>query len=225
MLCPSRGCKLFIGSLLLVTLLLTVSYHFADTAIALYVHHSDPIRGALVAVLGSLPGLVGTEDGVDVPDFLGELTAVLTAISWIGYFLRARLGIYDCHTLFLKSVAVALPWAFAAKTFAKLIFGRINTRIWVADSSLADGFHWFAGGGAYNGFPSGHMAVLTPLFVAIWCCYPRFRMLCVAGLTGLGLALIATGYHFLSDVIAGTYLGLLVYFGSYRWSSRRRDAL
>jgi hypothetical protein len=37
------------------------------------------------------------------------------------------------------------------------------------------------------------------------------RAACLAGIVALGVALIATGQHFLSDVIAGGYIGWVVF--------------
>ncbi|HEX9137433.1 MAG TPA: phosphatase PAP2 family protein, partial [Nitrospirota bacterium] len=74
------------------------------------------------------------------------------------------------------------------------------------------GFHWFIGGGDLNAFPSGHMSVLTPLIISLWRFYPRYRTFFLALGLALGGALIMTNSHFLSDVIAGAYLGLLVDF-------------
>ena len=55
------------------------------------------------------------------------------------------------------------------------------------------------------------MLVLTPLFIALWHFYPRYRLYYgIAGLC-LGAALIVTEYHFLSDVIAGACIGAAVY--------------
>jgi membrane-associated phospholipid phosphatase len=73
-------------------------------------------------------------------------------------------------------------------------------------------FNWFHGAGI-GCFPSGHMTVFTAFGVAIWYSYPRCRRLTALGLVLLGMALIVTDYHFLSDVIAGAYVGLLLDHG------------
>ena len=78
------------------------------------------------------------------------------------------------------------------------------------------GFHWFHGGGFYDGFPSWHMAVFAALIAALWRFYPRCRSICLFFLLALASALIVTNYHFLGDVLAGAYLGVLVEEVSYR---------
>ena len=52
--------------------------------------------------------------------------------------------------------------------------------------------------------------------VACWLFFPRYRAACLAAIGGLGIALVATDYHFLSDVIAGGYLGLVILVGTDR---------
>ena len=60
------------------------------------------------------------------------------------------------------------------------------------------------------------MAVFTALIIALWRFYPRYRPAYAGFLSVLALALIVTDYHFLSDVIAGAYLGLIVHFCTLR---------
>jgi membrane-associated phospholipid phosphatase len=205
----------FVVSGIVVLAITVLSIVFLDHAVALFAYHNDRIRAAIHALLSGIPGLAKPSN--EIPDFLAPLTLVITVLSWSGYFLRRRRGVFDHHTLFFKVVGTAVPLAFLGKSVTKFIFGRVNTRVWVADPSLVDSFHWFAGGGMFNGFPSGHMAVLVPLVVALWQFYPVYRPLYGAALTGLAAALVLTSYHFVSDVIAGGYLGLLVYCFSLKF--------
>ncbi len=73
-------------------------------------------------------------------------------------------------------------------------------------------FRWLHGAGTYNGFPSGHMAVFTVLVIALCRFYPQYRSAFLGFLSVLALALIATDYHFRSDIIGGVYLGWIVHF-------------
>ena len=60
------------------------------------------------------------------------------------------------------------------------------------------------------------MAVFTTLAVACRLFFPKARAACLAGIVALGVALIATGQHFLSDLIAGGYIGWVVLAGTDR---------
>ena len=193
-----------------ITLALVVlSILYVDQPVALYIHHNDPIRILINMLLSAISGAKNPNN--EIADFLAPMTLVIVIISWTGYWLRAHHGRFDYHTYFFKIVGSAVPIAFMAKTITKFAFGRINTRVWVSDPTLGDNFHWFDGGGNYNGFPSGHMTVLVPLFIALWQFYPALRPLWGVALAGLAISMVLTDYHFVSDIIAGTYLGILVY--------------
>jgi membrane-associated phospholipid phosphatase len=53
------------------------------------------------------------------------------------------------------------------------------------------------------------MMVFTAFFAALWHFYPRYRSISVGLLLVLASALVMTDHHYLSDVIAGAYLGLI----------------
>lgn len=210
---PLKFALITVATLVLVIL----SILYLDQPVALFAYHNHPLRIVIHFLLGTLKGSSSTN--TDIPDFLAPMTLVITIVSWIVYWARALRGDFDQHTYFFKMVGTALPFAYLAKIVTKFTFGRILTRIWVSNPTLGSNFHWFNGGGNYNGFPSGHMAVLVPLFIALWHFYPRLKLLWGAAVGCLAIALVLTDYHFVSDVIAGSYLGLLVYCLCLKWQS------
>lgn len=69
------------------------------------------------------------------------------------------------------------------------------------------GLNWFAGS-ASSSFPSGHM-VLASAFAGVFMSYYRASVRALSALLLLGAALLVLGdWHFVSDVIAGAFLGL-----------------
>ena len=108
-----------------------------------------------------------------------------------------------------------MPVAYVTKLMLKYLFGRMNTRVWL-ENQVDHSFHWFHGGGQYASFPSGHMAVFAALAGACWLFFPKYRVACLAVMIALGFAMVATDYHYLSDVIAGGYLGLVILAGTDR---------
>ena len=144
----------------------------------------------------------------DIPDLLVYLVIAGTLIMWIIYFYRSREKKNDVTMKFLKLAATSLPTAFLLKLFFQFMFGRTHTRLFVqAHQPLR--FDWFHGIG-FGCFPSGHMTVFTAFGIAVWLYYPHYRRPVIITLLILGAALIATDYHFLSDVIAGAYLGIII---------------
>ncbi len=129
------------------------------------------------------------------------------------YLRRVRRGSRDEKTRFFLLSGTAMPVAFVTKQMLKHIFGRMNTRAWL-ENPVDLSFHWFHGrGGPYGSFPSGHMAVFATLAAACWLFFPKYRVASLAVMIALGFALVATDYHYLSDVIAGGYFGLVVFVG------------
>ncbi len=202
---------------MVVVLLLICSYYLLDARIALFI--SKVWRSHVrLAIFSS-----------NIPDFLFLLVCLITVIAGTGYFYLAHKGIYNTHTRFFQLVALTIPIAFALKCILKYLVGRINTRFWLLHPSFKE-FQWFHGVGNYTSFPSGHMAVFMALIIALWRFYPRYRSLYVGFLSVLALALIVTDYHFISDVLAGVYLGFIVNyfthlgitFFSDRWTRSRQ---
>jgi membrane-associated phospholipid phosphatase len=151
----------------------------------------------------------------DIPDFLFLTVCITTVFAYIIYRARSRKGIYNRETIFFQLIMYSVPATYAVKFILKYVFGRTNTREWLLKPDLY-GFHWFQGSGSYAGFPSGHMAVFTALTASLWRFYPRYRVIYALFLLTLAVALIATNYHFLSDVVAGAYLGVIVEACTYK---------
>jgi len=142
-----------------------------------------------------------------VPDFLPYLVGIGTILIWAIYFYRLHKKKIGVKTQFLQLAGTALPVANLLKTFFQFVFGRTNIREWLIVGKPPV-FNWFnkIGSGC---FPSGHMTVFVAFGTAFLFYYPQYRRKVLIILVLLGAALIATDYHFLSDVIAGAYLGFI----------------
>lgn len=157
----------------------------------------------------------------DIPDALLLMVCGITAFACVIYRIRIKKKLFNKHTGFFHLIMYAVPASYVVKSVLKFIFGRINTREWLLHPEMY-GFHWFQGGGLNAGFPSGHMAVFTALAASLWRFYPRYRIAYSIYLLTLAIALVATNYHFLSDVVAGTYLGVVVEACIYKLLGRQR---
>ena len=209
-----HGCGLFDRHViimiifLLLTVGLTFCNYFVDREIAIFVDrvfYRNPVWFKYTGV---------------IPDVLFLLVCVTTVSAFVCYLYRVRKGIYDEGTKFFQLVTFAIPASFLIKGVLKFVFGRIDTRIWLEHHDLY-GFHFFQGGGNYGGFPSGHMMVFATFVAALRRRYPRYNSLYLFFLVLLAAALITTNYHFLSDVVAGAYLGVLVEAASHKALSWR----
>ena len=94
----------------------------------------------------------------------------------------------------------------------KEVFGRTWPNTWVNNnpSYFSDGtfgFNFFHGGIGYASLPSGHMAAVTAVAVVLWFARPQLRWVSVLACGLVAVGLIGTNYHWLSDIIAGTFVG------------------
>ncbi len=181
----------------LTVIIVTICIRFFDKMLAVYISRL------------SFNGKLWHRLTADIPDTLFLAVCIITVFALVCYLTRKNKGIFDKVTKLSHLVMYAVPASFIVKSLCKYVFGRINTREWLIRPE-SYGFHWFHGGGAYGGFPSGHMAVFTALTAALWRFYPRQRSILLLLPLFLAVALVVTNYHFLSDVIAGAYLGVIV---------------
>lgn len=188
--------KTMIRYFLFTVLAVLTSWRFFDAWIAL--HAKEMIESNF---------LLRTSTS-NIPDVLFMLVCIGSGILWYRYFILRRKGIVSEQSKFCQLAGTAVLLAFFLKWPCKFVFGRTNTRLWIVNRASGD-FHWFNGGGDYSSFPSGHMMVFTAFFAALWSFYPRYRSISVGFLLILAFALVTTDYHFLSDVIAGAYLGMI----------------
>jgi membrane-associated phospholipid phosphatase len=69
------------------------------------------------------------------------------------------------------------------------------------------------------------MAATCAVISVIWFWYPRWRWLCALAAVAVGFGLVGANYHFLSDVIAGAFLGISVgWTASAIWKLRTGPA-
>jgi membrane-associated phospholipid phosphatase len=140
-----------------------------------------------------------------------KVVIVVSSLSFVAYLYLRTIQYLGKHRSFFLLLAITLPLSYLVKTGLKYSFSRIETRFWLSHPSTTQP-HWFNFDGTqFNGFPSGHMLVLTIMFLAFWRFYPQFKAVYLLGWISLGVALLVTNYHFLSDVIMGGMIAFWVY--------------
>ena len=70
------------------------------------------------------------------------------------------------------------------------------------------GFHFFQSGNSFESFPSGHAAAAAAVLSVVWILFPELRVICAIGAIAVDLGLVALNLHFLSDVVAGSFVGI-----------------
>jgi membrane-associated phospholipid phosphatase len=123
--------------------------------------------------------------------------------------------------------SISLIMAEATKNQFKFIFGRTWPDTWVQNnpSFIHDGvygFNLFHDGAGYASFPSGHTAVTGALISVLWILYPKLRALYLLVIFAVAIGLIGANYHFLSDVIAGAFVGVSTgWMATALWQARQ----
>jgi membrane-associated phospholipid phosphatase len=111
--------------------------------------------------------------------------------------------------------STSLIVARAVKDQLKLLFGRTWPETWVNNNpSLindgAFGFNPLHGGPGFESFPSGHTIAVCAVVATLWIYYPQFGLLYLVPVLLISVGLIGANYHFVSDVVAGSFLGTSV---------------
>lgn len=115
----------------------------------------------------------------------------------------------------LVACGLAVILVVTLKDQAKYAFGRLWPETWVDNNpswidSAAYGFSPFHGGRGWASFPSGHMAVASAPACVVWRTVRRLRIVVCIAVALVAVGLLGSDYHFVSDVVAGTTLGVLV---------------
>lgn len=121
----------------------------------------------------------------------------------------------------LLAFCLATLLALALKDRIKYLCGRTWPETWTGanPSWIADGiFAWepFHPGEGWRSFPSGHTTLIAAPMSVLWC---RLRLHRARWLVPVPVILVAAGligadYHWLSDVIAGAFLGTAAGLGT-----------
>lgn len=113
-------------------------------------------------------------------------------------------------------VALAVLAAIALKEQLKVLFGRTWPETWTANnpSYIRDGVYGFfplkglwTGSRAYHAFPSGHMTAISAAAMSAALIWPRWRWLAALPVVLVAIGMLGANYHWLSDLIAGAFLG------------------
>jgi membrane-associated phospholipid phosphatase len=193
-----RALQRWLIALLLIALAVVVSYLWIDRPLALFAHGLLPVHKHRFF-----------EPLTHIPDPL--IPAAAIAFVVLGLYALADRAL----ARFPRVIAIcsfSLVMAQVIKDQLKHVFGRTWPETWIDHNlSFIDngvyGFNWFHGGGGYESFPSGHMTATCALISVLWICYPRFKPLYALAVLAVAVGLLGADFHFLSDVIAGSFVG------------------
>jgi membrane-associated phospholipid phosphatase len=188
-------------ALTLTGLAIVISFYWFDRRIALFVHNQLPHGTRKVA-----------EPLTYIPDPLIWIAAIIfVVLGLVG--LKGR-SLSKMQSVLLVC-SVSLIVAETIKNELKFVFGRTWPETWYQNnpsfiSNGVYGFNWFHGGQAYASFPSGHMTAICAVVSIFWIYYPQLRLVYSIIALGVLVTLVGADFHFLSDCIAGSFLGMSI---------------
>jgi lipid A 4'-phosphatase len=119
-------------------------------------------------------------------------------------------------------IFVAVGAAGLVADLLKITLGRTRPKLMFADGTYD--FTWFGLRADHWSFPSGHAATAAALMTALWCLWPRPLWFYVAGAALIAVSRVVTSQHYLSDVVAGAAIGVIVTRLVAAWMLRERGA-
>jgi membrane-associated phospholipid phosphatase len=189
----------YLWAFLVCVLLVVLSQNFVDRPAARFSH--DAIGGDTVLLTMQR-----------IPEWLAACAVpvlVATGLWRIGSGRLPRVA----HVLFLAAISLLL--AGAIKDVLKYAFGHTWPETWINKNPSfiqndVYGYFPFHGGPGYASFPSGHMTVVMSVMALFWLAWPRLRWVWVLPALITAIGLYGMDYHFVADMIAGSFLGSAV---------------
>lgn len=186
----TRLLKIWILGITLTSATVWFCYLWLDRPIALWVHGTAGTR-RLPAELVNSPF---------------SSTSFISACAFVICGLAAISGrrFSKPETTLTMSV-VSVVSTVLIKDQLKFMFGRTWPDMFIHDDVY--GFHYFHYGSSFESFPSGHAAVAAAFLFVPWFLFPHLRTLMTTLIIATDVGLVMLNLHFLSDVIAGSFLG------------------
>lgn len=180
--------------------LVVISYVLIDQPVAYFVHDHFGGYRPILDLLSRLPKVIG------------PVVVACTLVLGVRAMMNRPLP-----TLATTLVLSGLSLAFSdiVENWLKFAFGRTWPETWVQNnpSLIRDGVHHFNpfhGGPGFASFPSGHMLATCAILSVFWLRLPASRPLCAVMIASVFIGLLGADYHFLSDLIAGGFIGFFV---------------
>ena len=199
-------------ALLLTALVVVVCYLWLDRPLALLAHAHSGQRETFARL-------------THIPDLLNPAAAI--AFVAFGLWVFAGRSLSKVLTAGVLC-SISLIVGETIKGQLKFVFGRYWPDTWVQNNPSfihdgAYGFNFFHGGAGYASFPSGHTAATCAVISVLWILFPRLRPLYALVVLAVAVGLIGANYHFLSDVIAGGFVGTSAgWMTAALWQARLR---
>lgn len=185
--------KILIHPLFLITglSLIVFSYYFIDQTMTTYYLHIDNESFKKVAQFTTKFG-----------DALYPIAGLLLLSCVFKWIIKNRHATFCSFYLLVVVVATGI----ACNVF-KFAFSRARPVEWFTHDVYGFWFYQFKA--SFLSFPSGHTTTIISLMAGASLLWPRFTLLFLPFGLVVAFSRVAVTAHYFSDILAGTYLGLL----------------
>lgn len=168
-----------------------------------------------------------------------NIQAMITPVALIYmlvFIVKRSKSVPTARAYFWFVTSVSIFVTCEVKNMLKIAFGRTWPRnttggdfdlvlpdVITSQGYVNDGIHMFnpfVAQKAFTAFPSGTMSILIAAVVPVWMHYPASRMPLALLVLIVACVMIQTNTHFISDLIAGAYIGGLIGLVGAAFSSR-----
>lgn len=158
---------------------------------------------------------------VTIADYVNEL-------GLSGYYISGFLLLYLMTRFIIKRPSLSNNALFLLQTVLlsgifclvlKILLSRARP-IQLFDQQLF-GFFFFKTKAAFWSFPSGHSTTISAVMIALCLLLPRYWSFFIAGLVLVSFSRVIVTAHYLSDILAGIYLGGFTVFWLYYYSNAK----
>jgi membrane-associated phospholipid phosphatase len=141
---------------------------------------------------------------------------LVAAMAPIALFYVAKRWRGHMPSLSEEAAALAAISSFVALVICDLVLKPLFGRLPVDAYLLHD---WRSGfvllhGDRHSNFPSGHAAIISSVLIVLSRFFPRYRRLYAAAMVGVSVLLVGGYWHFVSDIVAGIFVGASAAFAS-----------
>ena len=139
-----------------------------------------------------------------------DLTVAMALLFVLGCAIWAGSGrLLPLWTRTPRLCSWAAVWATVASFVFKRIFGRVSPDPEFVQNHLY-GFRLLHGAPHWHSFPSGTAMISVAIVSVLWILQPRWRAFGALIAALLCVAVVLTNYHWVGDVVAGTFLGAFI---------------
>jgi lipid A 4'-phosphatase len=194
---PAGAGWILYAALTLVSIAISIA--FVDRPVALHFHQASPPVAEVFRAVSHF--------GVSTYYLIG--TAALTLAFWlVGRFgeghRAARLAAAGAVPLFLF---LSIGASGLITDLLKVAFGRARPKLLFANETF--GFDWWGTKADFWSFPSGHATTVVAIAAALYYLWPRFLPLYIGFAALVSLSRAVIGAHYLSDVIAASFIAIV----------------